>query len=88
MRVGQRINELHIDAHLVVRFLHAAFENVRHAKLLRDLGEIVRRAFEMLRRCARNYFQIGHLGQAGKDFILHAFGEVSVALVFTQTFKR
>ena len=52
MRIGQRINELHIDAHLIVRFLHAPFENVRDTELLRDLGKIIRSAFEMLRRGA------------------------------------
>ena len=29
MRVGQRVDQLHIHAHLVVRLLHAAFEDVR-----------------------------------------------------------
>src|SRR4029077_9974830 len=88
MRVGQRINELHIDAYLIVRFLHAAFENVRHTELLRDLGKIIRRAFEMLCRCARNHFQVCDLGQAGKNFVLNSLCKISIAFFFTQAFKR
>ena len=43
-----------VHADLIGGLLHAAFQNVGHAKLLRDLGEIVRRAFEMLRRSTRD----------------------------------
>ena len=39
MRVGRGLDQLHVDPHLVVGFLHAAFEDVRHAELLRDLAE-------------------------------------------------
>ena len=42
----------------------------------------------MLRRCARDDFQIGDLGQARQDFILDAIGEVSVGFVLAQIFKR
>ena len=49
-----------------------------HAELLRDLRKIIRRAFEVLRRCARDHFQIGDLGQPRENLILHAFAEVSV----------
>ena len=40
MRVGQRIDQLHIDAHLIVRFLHAAFEDVHDSELFCDLAQI------------------------------------------------
>ena len=33
MRVGQRVDQLHIHAHLIVRLLHAAFEDVHHTQL-------------------------------------------------------
>ena len=62
MGIGLRVNQLHIDPHLVGRFLHAALKNVRYAKLLRDLGEIARFALILLRGRARNYFQICDLG--------------------------
>ena len=88
MGVGQRIDELHIYADLIVGFLHASFQNVRHSKLLRDLGQILRRAFEMLRRCARNHFQVRDFGQTGEDFILYAFGKISVVGVATEIIER
>ena len=40
--IGLRVNQLHIDPHLIGRFLHATLKNVRYSKLLRDLGEIAR----------------------------------------------
>ncbi len=84
MCVGESVDELHIHPDLIARFLHAAFQNVGHPKLLRDLGKIVRCAFEMLRRCARNYFQIRDFGQPRQDFILHAFAKVSVVGIATK----
>jgi hypothetical protein len=48
MRIAGRPDQLDIDAHLIGRFLNAAFQDVRHAKLLRDLKKIFRRAFVML----------------------------------------
>lgn len=84
MRVGRRVNELHIHPHLIVRLLHAPFENVHHTELLRDLRQIIGRALETLRRGTRDHFQIGHFGQAREDFILHAFGEIGVLRVATE----
>ena len=54
--IGLRVNQLHIDPHLVGRFLHATLKNVRYAKLLRDFREIARLAVISLRGSARNYF--------------------------------
>ena len=59
-----------------------------HAQLLRDLGKIVRRAFEMLRRSARDHFQVGDFGQPREDFILHAFTKVSVVRIAAQIVER
>ena len=81
MRVIQRVDQLHIHAHLISRFLYAAFENVRYAELLRDLRQIFRRTFEILRRRARDHFEIGDLGQSREDFILHAFAKVGVVRI-------
>ena len=88
MCVGNGINQLHVDADLIVRFLHAAFENVGHAKLFPDLGKVIRRAFEMLRRCARDYFEIRDFRQPCQDFILNAFREVSVVRIAASIFER
>ena len=56
VRVSNSVDELHIHPHLIAGLLHAALQNVGDAKLLRDLGKIVRRAFEVLCRGARNDF--------------------------------
>ena len=45
-------------------------------------GRIVRRALVMLRRRARDDFQIGDLRQARQDFVLDAVGEIGVGFVF------
>ena len=60
--IGLGVNQLHIDPHLIARFLHATLKNVRYAKLLRDLDEIARFALILLRGRARNYFQVRDLG--------------------------
>jgi hypothetical protein len=52
MGIGLGINQLHIDPHLIGRFLHAAFKNVCYAKLLGDLGEIARFVLILLCRSA------------------------------------
>ena len=54
--IGLRIKQLNIDPHLIGHFLHATLNNVRYAKLLRDLGEIARFALIPLRGSARNHF--------------------------------
>src|SRR5215813_3609515 len=88
MRVGLGVNQLHIDPQLIGCFLNAALENVRYAKLLRDLGNIVRFAVIALRGSARNYFQIRDASQARQDFILDALGEIGVVWIVTQVVKR
>lgn len=39
--VGRGVDQLHIHAHGVSRLLHAAFDDVRHTELARDLRDIV-----------------------------------------------
>ena len=62
MGIGLRVNQLYIDPDLIGRFLHGTLNNVCHAKLLCDLGEIARFALILLCGSARNYFQIRDLG--------------------------
>src|SRR5207249_385647 len=66
----------------------ATLKNVRYPKLLRDLGEIARFALILLRRGARYDFEVRDLGQSRQDFLLNAFGKVSVRSVFAQVFER
>ena len=88
MRVIQRIDQLHADPYLLIRFLDASFENVRDAQLLRDFLEIRRRALVTLRRGPRNDLQVRDLRQPGEDFFLDTIGEIGVRLVFAQVFER
>jgi hypothetical protein len=65
MRISERIDQLHIDADLIVRFLDTAFQDVENSQLLGDIRQILWRALELLRRRARDHFQIRDFGQAG-----------------------
>ena len=58
MRVGQGIDQLHIDADLIARLLHAAFQDVQDAELFRDVRQVFWRTFEFLRRRPRDHFQV------------------------------
>src|SRR5215471_10028128 len=58
------------------------------AELSRNLRQVFWRALVMLRRCARDHFQIRDLRQARQDFILNAVGKISIGLVFAAVFKR
>ena len=81
-------DQLHVHAHGVAALLHASFQDVGDAKLPGDLGQIFRRAFVMLRGCARDHLQIRDLGQARQNFLLDAVGKVGVGFVFAPVFKR
>src|SRR5215467_10882774 len=62
--IGLSVNQLNIDPHLIRSFLDATLKDVRHAKLLRDLGEISRLALIPLCRRARDHLQIRDFSQA------------------------
>ena len=87
MRIRLSVNQLHIDPHLIGRFLHAAFKNVRDTKLLCDLGEFARFALIALRGSARDYFQIRDLSQPRQDLLLDTLSEVGVVSVGAEIFK-
>ena len=72
---------------MIGRFLNGAFENMRHAKLLRDLRQVFRRALETLRRCPRNDFKIRDLRQAGENFLLNAIAKIFLIACLAQIGK-
>src|SRR5215831_2957966 len=82
--IGLRIDQLHIDPHLIRRFLDATLKNVRHAELLRDLGEVTRLALVPLRRRARNNSQIRDLSEARQNLLLNTVAKEGVLSVITQ----
>ena len=88
MGISLRVDQLNIDPHLVGRFLHAAFKNVRYAKLLGDLAEIPRFALILLRGSARNYFQVCDARQPRQDLLLNTVAEIGVIRIAAQILKR
>ena len=62
MGVIGRFDQLHVHAHDLAALLHASFQDVGDAELLCDLGQVVRRAFVMLRGSPRDYLQVRDLG--------------------------
>src|SRR5262249_48816887 len=78
VRIILSVNQLHIDSHLVGRFLHASLENVRYTKLFCDLTEIARLTVIKLCGSARNYFQVSDLSQPREDLFLNAFSEITI----------
>src|SRR5262245_10397939 len=88
MGIGLRVNQLNIHPHLIGRFLDAALEDVRYAKLLRDLAKIPGFALIALRRSARNYFQICDTSEACQDLVLDAVSEIAIGWVWAEVFKR
>jgi hypothetical protein len=79
---------VNIDPHLIACFLDATLKDVRYAKLLRDLSKIARFTLILLRRSARNYFQIRDFSQTRQDFLLDAVSEISVLWIAAQILKR
>ena len=63
-RVGVRVDQLNIDANLIGRFLNAAFKDVGNAELLRNLAQIARSTFVLLRRCSRDHLKVRNLREA------------------------
>src|SRR6266550_1608203 len=79
--------QLHIDAHLIICFLDATFQEIGDAELVRNLSEILRCVFITLCGRARDHFEIPNLGKASKNLILDAVSEISVRFVFTAILK-
>ena len=67
--------------------MHAAFEQVSDPKLLRDLWQVAF-VLKTLRGTTRDYFEVRDLGQAGQDFVLDAFDEVSIIGIATEIVER
>ena len=64
------------------RSLHAAFQEMRYAKLFPDLAQVAPRRLPISHHTgAADDFEVGDLGQVGQDFVLHAIGKVGVCFV-------
>ena len=87
MIVGRRTDQLRVDVNRIAGLLHAALQDVGHAKLLCNFAQVVRFTLQLLSRGTRNDFQRPDLGQARQDFILNSGGEISVLFFVAQIFK-
>jgi hypothetical protein len=88
MCIGDRIDQLDIDPDLIGHLLDTTFKNVGNSKLLPDFGQIARLALVLLRRGARDDFQVSDFREPRQDFLLDSVGEVSVSFFFTEILKR
>src|SRR2546430_17273972 len=61
MGIISRFDQLHVDPYNVPALLNPSFKDVGYSQLLCDLGQVFRRAFAMLRRCARDALQFCNL---------------------------
>ena len=61
MGISGRFDQLHGHVYGLTLLLHTSFQDVGDAKLPGDFGQIFRGAFVMLRRRARDHFQISDL---------------------------
>ena len=73
--VGFGIDQLHRDAHPVAGLAHAAFDDVLHAELARDLLHVHRLALVLERGVARDDEQVAEARQVGQDVLGQAVGE-------------
>ena len=87
MRIIRGCDQLHIDAHLIICFLDATFQEIGDAELVRNLGGTLRRVRVTLRRRTRDHFEIRDLREPGQDLVLDPVCEIGVGFIFTQAFK-
>ncbi len=89
MRVVTCIDQLRVHSHVIGCPLHAAFEQVGHAKLLSDFAQVALRAGLILHHAgAADHFQLSDFCEIRQNFILHAVGEESVLFFVAHVFKR
>ena len=62
MGIVSGLDQLNVHPNGIATLLYTSFQNVSYAKLLRNLRQVVRSAFVMLRRRTRDHLQIGDLG--------------------------
>ncbi len=79
-----RLDQLRGDAHLLTRPTDAAFDDIGHAQLPRDLRDGRVLAFEVEGRGARRHLQARHLAQHVQEFLAHAVGERLIALLLAE----
>src|SRR4029077_14697229 len=87
MGIGLCVNQLHIDPHLIGRFLHATFKNVLYAKLLGDLTKILGLALILLCGSARNYFQTRDASQPRQDLLVDTVCKIGAIRIVAEIFK-
>ena len=80
MLVRFRIDQLHIDTHLLTRALYCALQDGRHTKLGADFAQVLGGVTVFHHGGARDHFELANLGQLCQQVIVHAVGEEPVIL--------
>src|SRR5438874_331157 len=88
MLVGAGINQLRAHPHLSAGALHAAFQHVRHSKLLSYVTQVswMANLVDHHRR-ATDHFQVGNLSKISQNLSLHTIGEERGSFSRTQICK-
>ena len=85
MRIATGVDQLGIDAHAICRALDATFQDVRDTERTRDFAQVTCRSIPVLHHaCSADHFEVGDLGQAGEDFVLHTLGKIGVRFFLAQ----
>src|SRR5581483_8267564 len=84
-----RIDQLHVDHDSIAFSPHTALKNIRYAKRLSDLAQVLRCDVAKLHyRGTANDSEIFDLCQTGEDVVLNAVCEKCIILVRAKVLKR
>ena len=84
MKPVRRLDELRRDPHTLACSADAAFDDMSHAQLPRDLGDRCVLALEVKGRGSRRNLEPGHLGEQIEQLLTNAVGKVFVLFVGAQ----
>src|SRR3954466_16255269 len=81
MAAGRYVVELRGDADLIAAPAHAAFDDVAHAEIARDLVDVNRAAFVDKRRVAGDDEEPAQLRERGDDVLADPVGEILLGTI-------
>ena len=88
MGVCSSIDQLSADPNAVPRALDATFHHMGDTEFFGHLAQIAgNAAFVLHHGRATDHLEVCDLGKIGKNFILHAIGEISVLFAVAQVFE-
>ncbi len=88
MAAGRRVDELHINPHLVASAAYRAFKDIPDAQFATDLLHIDGLALVLKRGVAGDDEQGRQFGEVGNDVFRHAVGEIFLLRIAAQIVER